>query len=157
MANVIHKYKNHLSIKIIKSSIGVIDIKFEFQHILPETVLNEVNKLGASKSASGHIPTKTIKDYINICCDQITDCFNVAVSDISFPKPMKRGVVAPAYKNDEKIKGFQRILGDQIYLFMNDKLCGFRKGYSKQYALINLLENWRHHLENKNIFSSNFL
>ena len=83
---------------------------------------------------------------------------------------MKRGVVTPAHKKDEKVKKenyrpictlpplskvFERILCNQINLFMNDKLshklCGFRKGYSTQYALIKLLENWRHHLENKDV------
>ena len=34
---------------------------------------------------------------------------------------------------------------------LSDNLCGFRKGYSTQHALLKLLENWRTHLENKEI------
>ena len=43
-------------------------------------------------------------------------------------------------------KVFERILCDQIYDFMNDKLSpilsGFRKGYSVQHVLTHMLHNW---------------
>ena len=62
---------------------------------------------------------------------------------------------------------FERILGEQInpyiynklsvwqicviYIYnkLSENLCGFRKGYSTQHALLNLIENWRKHLEIK--------
>ena len=41
---------------------------------------------------------------------------------------------------------------------MNDKLspllCGFRKGYSTQYALLRLLEKWRSKLDRKSIIGT---
>ena len=46
---------------------------------------------------------------------------------------------------------FERILFNQLQCFLNKflspLLCGFRKGYSTQYALINLLQKWQKFLE----------
>ena len=48
---------------------------------------------------------------------------------------------------------FERIYCEQITDFLKDKisiyLCGFRKNYSPQYALVRLLESWRGHLDDK--------
>ena len=48
-------------------------------------------------------------------------------------------------------KIFERILFNQRQSFLNKilspLLCGFRKGYSTQYALINLLQKWQKFLE----------
>ena len=48
-------------------------------------------------------------------------------------------------------KIFERILFNQRQSFLNKilspLLCGFRKGYSPQYALINLLQKWQKFLE----------
>ena len=46
--------------------IGEIENKFEFHHILPEEVYTKVKQLNESKSASGDIPTRAIKDTIDI-------------------------------------------------------------------------------------------
>ena len=44
-------------------------------------------------------------------------------------------------------KNYKRVLHEQINKFAYDKLsihlCGLRKGYSTQYAVINLIEKWR--------------
>lgn len=83
---------------------------------------------------------------------------------------MKLGDVTPAYKDGGKSnkenyrpictlpplsKVFERILCDQINPFMHEKLsthlCGFRKGYKIQYALLKLLETCRRNLDNKDI------
>ena len=34
---------------------------------------------------------------------------------------------------------------------LNEKLCGFRKGYSTKYALVNLPEEWWKQLDNKQV------
>ena len=48
---------------------------------------------------------------------------------------------------------FEKLLFYQINDFTNPKLsqnqCGFRKGFSAQYCLILMLENWRKSLDNK--------
>ena len=48
-------------------------------------------------------------------------------------------------------KIFERVLIDQLTKFSNKflspLLCGFRKGYSTQYALLNLLQKWKKTLD----------
>ena len=168
VTKAISKYKNHPSIKMIKNKIGNIQNKFELQHILPEVVHKQVKLLDASKSASGNIPTKIIKNSINIYVNQLTDCLNTSICEGTFPSTMKCGDVTPAFKKDENFfkenyrpictlsplsKVFERILCEQINTFigdkLSDKLCGFRKGYNTQHALHKMLENWRLHLDNK--------
>ena len=134
-----------------------------------------IKQLDESKSASGDIPTKIIKDTVDICKNKITDCFNTSIYDCNFPNLMKFGDVTPVFKKDDKTKKenyrpicilspfskvFERILSNQISSFMkgklSDNLCGFRKGYNTQHALLNLLENWRYHLDNKEIVGAIF-
>ena len=49
-------------------------------------------------------------------------------------------------------KIFERIMESQFGTFVNSKLfkymCGYRKGYSTQYALMSLLEKWKRSLDN---------
>ena len=127
IAKAIHKYENHPSIITIKYNIGEIVNKFELEQILPEYVYDKIKQLDASKS--GKIPTKIIKDSVDICCNLITDYFNTSIYDWSFPKSMKLGDITPVFKDDEKVykenyrpvctlspfsKVFERILGEQI-------------------------------------------
>ncbi len=79
---------------------------------------------------------------------------------------MKLGDVSPVFKKGDKLsksnyrpitilsalsKVFERLIADQLGTFMNDKLsdflCGFRKGYSSEDALLRLIENWRKYLQ----------
>ena len=49
-------------------------------------------------------------------------------------------------------KNFERIIQKPIAYFINAKLfpymCGYRKGFSTQYALIALIEKWKNSLDN---------
>ena len=53
---------------------------------------------------------------------------------------------------------FERIIARQINEFMSNKLsyllCGFRKRYSSQYALLRLIEKWRKCLDNSEIITA---
>ena len=50
-------------------------------------------------------------------------------------------------------KVFERVLHDQINSKMkgilSNKLCGYRKGFGSQHALISMIEQWRKSLDNK--------
>ena len=168
----IRRYANHPSILKIKSLHGNVK-KFEFSNVLPETMRTKIHKLNKHKCSSGPIPTEIFKDYVDLCCTPITDCFNAAVNNCVFPESLKLADITPALKKDDKTnkknyrpisllpplsKTFERLICDQINEFMRDKLspllCGFRKGYSTQYALLRLLEQWRSKLDNKYIIGT---
>ena len=83
-----------------KRMTGLRNKKFAFQHILPNNVSKQVKQLDRTKSPSGNIPTKIIKDSIDVCVSQLTDCLNTSIYDGSFPKTMKFGDVTPVFNKD---------------------------------------------------------
>ena len=165
----INKFRDHPSIIKIKSMIKC-DKKFEFQHILPETLKSKVNTLDASKSTGGNIPINMIKETIDLIIAPLTDCLNSSINDGIFPQNMKLADITPIFKKYEKLhkknyrgisllsafsKVYERILVEPIIQFMqnkiSDNLCGFRQNYSTEDALLQLLENWRKHLDKQEI------
>ena len=167
VTRAVKKYENHPSIIKTKSHFQTDNI-FEFYHILPEIVKIKMLKLNGRKSSSGPIPTNVLKENIGLYCNYITDCINASINDCVFPAPLKLADVVPVFKKDDKTnknnyrpisllpplsKILERLLCDQINSFMENKfspiLCGFRKGYSTQDALLRLLENWRTQLCDK--------
>ena len=96
-----------------------------------------------------------------------TVCFNDFLDRGVFPDELKLADVVPAHKKDSATnkanyrpisllpsisKVFEKLVCIQLTGFMADKLskylCGFRKGYSTQYALFNLVHAWQKCLSN---------
>ena len=165
----IFKYVNHPSIDSIKSHSDA-NNKFSFRPITESELFDEIKKLDTSKSTSGAIPIKIIKDYIPIYLSPLTICINNAIQENNFPDLLKLANVTPIFKNNDKFKKenyrgisvlkvlakvFERLLYKQLNEFMSNKfspfLCGFREGHNTQHALLKLLENWRNSLENKEV------
>ena len=86
----------------------------------------------------------------------------------NFDDGMKFADITPVHKKDDVTnksnyrpisglpsgsKVFERIIQNQIAIFfetcLNLYLCGYRKGYNVQHALIALIERWRVSLDNK--------
>ena len=66
---VIEKYKNHLSIKLIKTNKENKNVGFRFQEIQETEIENELKNLDYSKaSQDSDISTKIFKDNIDILC-----------------------------------------------------------------------------------------
>ena len=126
--------------------------------------------LNQRKSTSGPIPTKVLKMSAKVVCVPLTDCFNAAILDGVFPNELKLANVVPIFKKgDSTIKDnyrpisilpslskvFERILFNRMSDFfegiLSKLLCGFRKKYSTQHALLNLLKHWQESLDNKDI------
>ena len=166
----IDKYKEHPSILKIKSLPNNNQSKFEFSEITQDQVADEIKKLDAGKSSSGNISINILKDYANLLLPRLTACFNAAIINGYFPNELKLGDISPTFKKDDKTeksnfrpisilspisKIFERILCNQLMSFMNDKLskylCAYRKGCNSEDALLRLLENWRNHLDKKEI------
>ena len=83
-----------------------------------------------------------------------------------FPSALKQAEITPGHKKNEKtVKGnyrpvsilptvskiYERNMYKDIDLYMQKyfsrKLCGFRKGYSTQHALIAMIEKWKKALD----------
>ena len=172
VSKAIRKHRDHPSIKKIQDH-GFLPNDFKFKHILPADVKAKISQLNSAKSTRGEIPINILKENVDIYCVYLADCFNTCINDGIFPDVMKLADITQIFKKDDKTnkknyrpisilsalsKVFERILCDQINEFMDGKLsnllCGFRKGYNTECALLYLLENWRKQLDNGQIIGA---
>ena len=171
--NSIVKFSSHPSINIISDTVGDGE-KFEFSKISRETLIKEVIALNPRKAVSGTIPIKALKAAIYECADTLTSIFNTCVVDkSSFPDELKLAEVIPAHKKDattEKSnyrpisilpvisKVFERLIVKQLEpfvdKFLSKFLCGFRKGYSCQHSLLNMIRKWQACLNRSGVVGS---
>ena len=131
-------------------------------------VRKHILELKDNKSVSGDIPTKILKLSANLCCSTLADCFNTAINDGIFPHDLKLADIVPVFKKKDPLnpenyrpisllpvisKVFEKILHEQMSNYMDLKLsiylCGFRKGYSTQHSLLNMIEKWKNWLDKK--------
>ena len=94
------KYSNHTSNITIKHKVSY-EQKFQFSHVYPWDVMKFIEKLDASKSTSGNIPTKIIKMAKDILCPYQTDCINTAIQNCSFPDELKKADVSSIFEQDD--------------------------------------------------------
>ena len=163
---IISTYSNHPSIKLINDN--VIKGKFSFNLASLYDVKNIIAKLDVKKaSLSSRIPSKFIKDYSDFCSKPLTDIINDGIENSYFDIGLKYADLTPVHKSEDTTnkknyrnisllpaisKIFERFLHTQIVTYMEEFLspflCGYRKGYSAQYALLAMLEKWRISLDN---------
>ena len=166
----ISRYENHDSIIRIKQNINI-DNKFQFSASNLENMEKKINDLDIHKPTTlNHIPAKILASVKDISSNYIHYFYNKSIKEGIFPNSLKLADITPAHKKDDKSdkenyrpisvlptpsKIFEKIIYEDIYNYMNDKLspclCGFRKGYSSQYCLILMLERWKEALDNKNL------
>ena len=115
-----------------------------------------------------NIPTKILKESIECCSDILQNLFNKTLSNKESPDELKLADVTPIYKKDDLNKSknyrpvsvlpvvskvFEKIMYDQISQYINSfltpYLCGYRKGFSAQQALLSLIEKWKIVLNSK--------
>ena len=165
--SILLKFSKHPSILMI-NAISTIS-SFSFTEVDLLEIKNEINSLNINKSnPPNSISTKHLKEHINICSDILHQIINVCIKNAKFDNGMKLADITPVHKKDDKTdksnycpisglpsdsKIFERIIQRQIgqYMetFLSKYLCGYRKGYSVQHALIALLETLRISLDNK--------
>ena len=119
--------------------------------------LRELNSNISTKF--GNIPTKILKESRKNCSDTLEKLFNDALKNGYFPGKLKRADIMPVSKKDDAIKAknyrpvsvlpgvsnfFERIMHKQIsfYIeqFLSPYMCGYKKGFSTQHALLSLIE-----------------
>ena len=154
----ISRYANHPSILKIKDKCNGEQRQFEFSHVNETQVKRYILALDKNKGTSGAIKTSLLQASSSICSPYIVKLVNSAIDNSIFPSDLKKAVITPLHKSGDPLdksnyrpisllpamsKVFERILYDQINDFFQDifspLLCGFRKGYSTQHALLNLI------------------
>ena len=163
---ILKKFKDHPSVIRICAK-NIHSDKFSFSHINPLDTFQVIMSLNQKKSTSGPLSTKILKIAAKVVCTPLTDCFNVALLDGVFPDELKLASVVPVFKKGDSLnksnyrpisilpplsKVFERLLFNQMSVFfervLSRFLCGFRKNYSTQHALLNLLKHWQNSLDN---------
>ena len=129
---------------------------------------NEIDTRNPSKSTTfKSIPTKLLKSQSDLVSVPLQIVFNNLVEQSSFPDELKLADVSPVFKKDVKTfkgnyrsisvlpavsKVLERLMNTQISAHMSPYLswllCGFRKGYNTQHALMRAIEKWKAYLDN---------
>ena len=164
----IEKYADHPSILMIKEKFKI-DKPFEFKEISTHDTYSEILKLNRGKKVSGNIPIKLLQlatrevPHVSVA---LTQCFNNSIESCIFPDELTWAEIVPIHKKDSTTdksnyrpisllptisKVFEKIVFKQLTAFLDHKLskflCGFRKRYSTQHALINLIQDWQRVLD----------
>ena len=165
------KFESHPSVLEIKRVVGI-DSKFEFAKVSRVDIELELQNLKSRKASTYmNIPTKLLKQVVDIVAEPLTEIWNTEVIDNhKFPAELKLADITPIFKALECFleknyrpvsilpvvsKIFERIMQKQISLFvekyLSPYLCGYRRGYNAQHALIALIEQWKKSLDNKGL------
>ena len=165
---LIETYKDHPSIRKINEHIQTPN-PIEFTEVSEESVLEFISKFDTSKATTfKNIPGKLLKEYAQTYYKSITKLVNKTVVTTEFPEKLKLADLNPTFKKDSRnaaknyrpisvlpyvSKLYERIFKEQIQTnvdsFLSPYLCGYRKGFSAQHALISMIEKWKKSVDNK--------
>ena len=166
----VKKFRHHPSILNIKKCVNVLD-KFSFSVVDVDEMKKEIMKLDSKKSGTFmNIPIKRLKEVKDIVAEPLTQIWEVEiVGERKFDRQLKLADIAPLHKKLENIfvenyrpvsllpiisKLFEKIMQKQMKVFieriLSPFLCGYRKGFNAQYALLMMIERWKKSLDTKN-------
>ena len=165
---IIYKFKSHPSILKIKEKLDSNTV-FSFSEIEQAIVRREVCRLKPNKASTfGNISIKQLKDSKNVCVPIIHELINKTISDVNYPYPnqVKNADVSPVLKKGDATevsnyrpvsvlpavsKIYERVLHDQLSdhfeNIFSPSMCGYRNGYSAQFALVALIEKFKESLD----------
>ena len=165
---IIVKYQFHPSILINKNKIENTNT-FRFKLVMLSDIKNEINGLNPNKATThNNIPPKILWQSAEVTGNTLQLLFNNAISNSEFPENLKLADVTPVFKKKDPLdktnyrpvsvlppvsKIFERLMQKQINEHIKNKLspylCGYRKGFSTQYALLSIIERWKKILDEK--------
>ena len=165
----IKKYEKHPSILVINEKVPLNHQRFSFAMTGLIEMEKEIKALNPKKATThNNIPPRILKETSDICSPILNDIWCDSVLSSNFPSNLKladltaifKAIDATCEKNYRPIsvlpvisKLFERIMQNQIFPYVEDFLspflCGYRKGYSTQYALLGLIEKWKQMLDNQ--------
>ena len=165
----IKKFANHPSIRDIKRNVPI-NTEFTFSKVTGAEMLEEINKIDSNKSGkSTDIPVKKLIEVGDLVAETIAQIWNIEIIEHKkFAVELKLADITPLHKKLENIlkenyrpvsllpvvsKIFERIMLKQmkpfIERFLSKWLCGYRKGYNAQYALVAMMEKLKECLDKK--------
>ena len=166
----VEKYKHHPSIGKIKDKVNH-GTFFEFQPITMQAVNDELSRLNTKKASTiESIPPQILKENEDIFAPLLSTIFNNSLLQKTFPEDLKLGDITPLFKSDKTTekrnyrpitvlsalsKVFERLLYAQMVdfadTFLVPYLCGFRKGFNTQHALLRLIDICKNSLDKKGV------
>lgn len=109
--------------------------------------------LNSGKKVTGSIPIRALKVASIECAPALTAYFNDSIVTGSFLKLTDKTNYRPISLLSTLSKVFERLIRKQIEPFVNsffsNNLCGFRKSYNCQYAILNMIRKWQACLNSK--------
>ena len=162
----IAKYKNHPSIIMVNENVSF-ESRFSFTAVNEDDIQREILNLNPKKLGTfGNIPTKMLKRSSETCNVALQNISNSEISGkLCFPNKLKLADITPVYKKKDPSlienyrpvsvlpsvsKIFERIIqkrfSNYVDEFLSPYLCGYRKGFNTQYALLSLIENGKKNL-----------
>ena len=130
-------------------------------------MLTVLQNFACKKAAQqGDIPVRIIKEIEFVFSQFLFPMFNFYIDNNTFPNELKEADTNPVYKKDDLFekanympisilpilsKAFEHCLCDQIYEYIGNisfkAQCSLRKGLSRQYSLITMIEKWRKNMD----------
>ena len=126
--------------------------------------------LGSKKKTGDSIPVHILKITADVCSPFLTKLINDMFESCTFPTELKYADVVPVFKKGDFMdirnyrpisllssisKVFEIVMFEQLSRFFerifSPLLCGFRKGYNTQYALLRLPQRWQQNLDQSRI------
>ena len=167
------KYRKHPGVIAIRDKFKIKET-FSFVEVDQKEIEKEILNMDVNKaSQSSDIPTKIVKENVDIFGNFVCTSFKNTIKSSCFYENLKYADVTPLYKNCKKdvkdnyrpvsilpnlSKIFEKCMFKQITQFF-DKIfskyqCGFRKGFSTQQCLLAMLEKWKRSVDKGKVFGA---
>ena len=150
------KYKNHPSILAIQKYSK--NKTFHFEEVNSSEVEKKILQLDKTKaSQKTHIPTRIVKENIDIFANFLCTGINSAIMSFSLPSYLKLADVTPVHKKGRKdMKENFRPVSILPTLSKIFEKCLFAKCllYSTQHCLLVMLETWKRSVDKGKVFDA---
>jgi len=168
-----HEHSSHHSIKTIRNLGPILD-SFRFKKVSCDEVYKEMKKINVKKAVGyDNVSPFFLKVAARELAFPLTNVINSCITHSMYPDVYKRNEVSPIYKAKDSSnkcnyrpvsccvavsKIIERLLSKQIdqyfEAYFHNKLSAYRQGSGCENVLVNVIEDWKHALDNNNIVAS---